>query len=76
MELEEDWNYGYSSPDKAMCEFPGGTKRKPKASESGPCIGFESGHSNVVDSNGKRLGSIVCCACCEGPVLEMRCGTR
>jgi hypothetical protein len=74
-QLEEDWNYGYSSPEKAMCEFPGGTKRKPDPTTGGPCIG-EGTHSNVVTANGGRLGSIVCCPCCEGPRLELRCGTQ
>ncbi len=77
MELEEEWDYGYSSPEQAMCEFPDGThKRKPKANRSGPCIGYREGHHNVVYSNGERAGSITCCECCEGAKLEVRCGTR
>lgn len=79
MELEEEPpfgnNYGYSDPRAAMCEFPGGTMRKPKPTVTGPCIEVGS-HYNVVTNKGMRMGSIVCCPCCEGPSYEMRCGTQ
>lgn len=75
MELEEEWNYGYSSPEDALCEFPAGSHKKQKKGRpttSGPCV--EVGEHYTVGPG--RQGSIVCCPCCEGPALEMRCGTQ
>jgi RHS repeat-associated protein len=58
-----------------MCEFPGAKAQSPKPSTHGPCPGFPLGHVNVrLGKN--RAGSITCCPCCEGPQLEMRCGTH
>ena len=64
-------NYLHDSPEGALGEF-----RQAIASEEaelenevpairGPCVGRGGKHWDVVNWNGRKIGSIVCCPCCE-----------